>query len=97
MAITAAVLQQGLTALPDVIAALSGKLADIPADEAVLADAVDIAVMIDPELMPLEIALPVLEWLATWVAANAKPAPPVERSEARGSNPWLSEPPPLDP
>ena len=65
-------LQDGLMALKDVTAALYGQLDDIPADEAVLADAVEIAGLVDPAIVPFEVLLPVAEFLIVWLVANNK-------------------------
>lgn len=70
MTITAAQLQLGLGILQDLTTALSDKLANIPADEAVAADALQIAIMIDPALAPAAALLPVAEFLVEWILAN---------------------------
>lgn len=70
ISITAGGLKQGLTAVQDIIAALSAGLTDIPADEAVLLDAAKLAAMIDPALAPLIVVLPIAEAIVTWIVAN---------------------------
>ena len=66
----AADLRQGTTLLQDILAAYQAKFAGIPADEAVVADAVQIAAMIDPALAPAVMILPIAEALVAWVVAN---------------------------
>lgn len=67
-------LQQGASLLQDVIAAYQAHFASIAADEAVVADAVQIAAMIDPALAPAVMILPIAEALVAWVAANDQSA-----------------------
>jgi len=83
-------LQAGLQAFEDTTNALSAQLDNLPADEAVLADAVEIAGLIDPALIPFGVLLPVAEFLVIWLIANNKlhqqrMLPP----DARGSDPNL--------
>jgi len=65
-------LQAGLQALGDAATALNAQLDNLPADEAVLADAVEIAGLIDPALIPFGVLLPVVEFLVIWLIANNK-------------------------
>ena len=87
---TAAELTAGLSALSDLNTALTAQLANVPADEAVVGDAVEIAGLIDPASVPFEVLLPVAEFLVVWLIANNKlhlqrMLPPVNR----GSDPNL--------
>ena len=69
---TAAELTAGLSALSDLNTALAAQLANVSADEAVLGDAVAIAGLIDPAIVPFEVLLPVVEFLVVWLIANNK-------------------------
>ena len=69
---TAAELQAGLQSLTDISTALSAQLSNLPADEAVLGDAIEIAGLIDPAIVPFEVLLPVAEFLIVWLVANNK-------------------------
>ena len=87
---TAAELTAGLSALSDLNTALAAQLANVPADEAVLGDALAIAGLVDPTIVPFEVLLPVAEFLVVWLIANNKlhqqrMLPPVNR----GSDPNL--------
>jgi hypothetical protein len=84
-ALNAASLQQGLAAAQDVIAALSAGLASLPADEAVLLDAVKLAALIDPALAPLAVALPIAEAVVAWVVANNRQGREGSQTPMRGS------------
>jgi hypothetical protein len=70
--VTAAELQAGLQSLTDISTALSAQLSNLPADEAVLGDAIEIAGLIDPAIVPFEVLLPVAEFLIVWLVANNK-------------------------
>ncbi len=70
VAFTIAELQQGLQSVSDVSTALADGLSNLPADEAVLGDAVAIAGLVDPAIVPFEILLPVVEFLIVWLIAN---------------------------
>lgn len=63
-------LMTGLSALSDLNTALAAQLSNVPADEAVLGDAVAIAGLIDPAVVPFEVLLPVTEFLVVWLIAN---------------------------
>ncbi len=69
---TSAKLIAGLQSLSDLNTALTAQLSNIPADEAVLGDAVEIAGLIDPTIVPFEMLLPVVEFLVVWLIANNK-------------------------
>ena len=69
---TAAELSAGLSALSDLNTALAAQLTNVPADEAVLGDALAIAGLIDPAIVPFEVLLPVVEFLVVWLIANNK-------------------------
>ena len=86
---TAAELTAGLSALSDLNTALIAQLANVPADEAVLGDAVAIAGLIDPAIVPFEVLLPVVEFLVIWLIANNKlhpqrMLPPDQRGQENG-------------
>jgi hypothetical protein len=85
MTITVGDLQKGLKVFSDVQTALTAKLTNLPADEAVLADAVEIAVAIDPALMPIEVAMPAALFLLSWLDANSKPSQTMIPVERRGN------------
>lgn len=70
MTISVAELQAGASALSDVAFALSFKLANMPADQAVVLDALQIAALFDPALAPLVVIEPLAEALLAWVIAN---------------------------
>ena len=53
----------GFGIVSDAIAAVHDRLLDLPEDEKLLMDAVKLAVMFDPALLPLEVALPIAETL----------------------------------
>ena len=87
--LTAAELTAGLSALSDLNTALIAQLANVPADEAVLGDAVAIAGLIDPAIVPFEVLLPVVEFLVIWLIANNKlhpqrMLPPDQRGQENG-------------
>ena len=87
---TAAELTAGLSALSDLNTALAAQLTDIPADEAVLGDAIAIAGLVDPAIVPFEVLLPVVEFLVIWLIANNKLHPQRMLPPAnRGSDPNL--------
>ena len=69
---TAAELTAGLSALSDLNTALTAQLANIPADEAIIGSAVEIAGLVDPAIVPFEVLLPVVEFLVVWLIANNK-------------------------
>ncbi len=88
---TAAELTAGLSALSDLNTALTAQLANVPADEAVLGDAVAIAGLIDPAIVPFEVLLPVVEFLVIWLIANNKLHPQrMITAGGRGSDPWMA-------
>jgi hypothetical protein len=93
MTITASVLRSFLAMLPDAAAALENRLANVPDDEALAADALAAAVALDPALMPLEIVLPGAEWFAEWFIAHNRSAEPDAQMPIdygrRGSDPNL--------
>ena len=70
--VTSAQLVAGLSALSDLNTALAAQLSNVPADEAVLGDALAIAGLIDPAIVPFEVLLPVVEFLVVWLIANNK-------------------------
>src|SRR5258708_2768609 len=78
-------LQQGLTAVQDVVAAISAGLTDIPADEAALLDVAKIAALIDPVLAPLVVVLPIAEAIVAWVIANNTQGRPGSQTPMRNS------------
>lgn len=63
-------LQLGLTALSDAIAAAKARFADLPADEQLVVDGLEIASIAFPELAPFMVAVPVAELLVNWIVAN---------------------------
>ena len=69
---TSAELIAGLQSLSAINTALVDQLSNVPADEAVLGDAVEIAGLIDPAIVPFEMLLPVVEFLVVWLIANNK-------------------------
>ena len=72
MAFTVAEIQQGLQDVVDVSTALASGLSNLSADEAVLGDAMAIAGLFDPAIIPFEVALPLAELLIVWLIANNK-------------------------
>ena len=70
--VTSAQLVAGLSALSDLNTALAAQLTNVPADEAVLGDALAIAGLVDPAIVPFEVLLPVVEFLVVWLIANNK-------------------------
>ena len=89
MALTVAELQQGLTALTDVSVALSSSLSNFPADEAVLGDALAVVGLVGPVIVPLEMLLPVVEFMVIWLIANNKlHQQRLLNTGVKGSDPW---------
>ena len=89
--VNVAEIQVGLTAAEDVIAAIKSGLSNLPADEAVLGDALAIAGLVDPALVPFEVLLPILEFLIIWLIANNKLHPQrMITAGGRGSDPWMA-------
>ena len=90
--ISASELQQVVAALGDVTAALSADLENLPADQKVVLDAVQIAAMIDPALAPLVVIEPLAAAIVAWVVANNKQGEPGSQtpsiSSKKGSDPW---------
>lgn len=87
----AAQLQSGLTALSDLTVALSSGLANIPQDEAVLGDALALAGVVDPAIIPFEVLLPVAEILVAFlIATNKLHQQRMISTGGRGSNPWTT-------
>ena len=72
---TIAELQDGFKALTDLSSALSTGLQTATIDEEVIGDAAEIAGVIDPELVPFTVLLPVVEFMVLWLIANNKLRP----------------------
>ena len=87
--VNVAELKAGLTALPDIIGALNSGLSNLPQDELIFGDLLEIAALVDPAIVPFEILLPVAEFLVSWLIANNKihQQAPLEGGK-RGSDPW---------
>ena len=89
--VTSAQLVAGLSALSDLNTALAAQLSNVPADEAVLGDALAIAGLVDPAIVPFEVLLPILEFLIVWLIANNKLHPQrMITAGGRGSDPWMA-------
>jgi hypothetical protein len=92
VSLTAATLQQGLTALTDVVTALQDHLLNIDADEAVVSDGLAIATVFDPALIPFAMALPAAEFLVALLIANNTQGQPGSQTPSisgkKGSDPW---------
>ena len=91
---TVAQLQQGISAFQDLAQALSDKLENIPADEAVVSDAVQLAVALDPALWPIATMLPVAEFIVVWIAQNNTQGRPQSQTPMAGGPPGSRIPPP---
>lgn len=75
MPLTAAQIKQVAAALPDVLKAIVAGLENVADDEAVLFDMANIAVAIDPSLLPLELGVEfAADFLAPYFEINALPA-----------------------
>lgn len=68
--ITAGELQSGLALLRDASIALLAGLKNLPADEAVVVDGLEIAAPFVPGLAPVILAAPAAEFVLNWIVAN---------------------------
>lgn len=90
MNVTIGELKQGLALVQASVTAINAGLTDVPDDEAVVMAALQLAISIDPALLPVGIILPLAMDAAVWVikhntqgrAGSQTPAP---KSGQRGS------------
>lgn len=78
-------LKQGVALLRDASIALAAGLKNIPDDEAVAADTLQIAIAIDPALAPIAVLLPVAEFIVEWILANNTQGQPDSQTPMFGS------------
>lgn len=84
-AINVGELQAGLALLRDASIALLAGLKNLPADEAVIVDGLEIAAPFVPGLAPIIMAAPAAEFVIEWIVANNTQGQPGSQTPMHGS------------